>query len=130
MKTFTLTPEEQVERWVEGESIHNGESREVGECCPDMSCCIPGALQPRHVRELFRDSDERAREPMLLAFLGNALAADGGDENTVYVAGDSGSAIDTGHGWGECAGCGKDDDRRMGYCFECATRAEEEGVGA
>jgi hypothetical protein len=33
-----MTPAEQLEKWVAGESIHNEERK---ECTPDFSCCYP-----------------------------------------------------------------------------------------
>jgi len=71
-----LTPNEQVERWVAGESIC---PNVAGECCPDFSCCT-GNLAPLIEREAFarahKDGDERTRMRMLMGFLGNAFSAE------------------------------------------------------
>lgn len=36
---FIMSPEEQLTLWAKGESVHNGKTRDSGECCPDFSCC-------------------------------------------------------------------------------------------
>lgn len=42
-----MTPNEQLELWVRGKSVHNDER---DECCPDFSCCSPELLAPEHER--------------------------------------------------------------------------------
>ena len=80
-----MTKDEQLNLWVNGTSMHRGDSVN-GECCPDFSCCQPKLLAPKEERELFRDlclneqDDERQR--MLMMFLGRAF----GNYN-IYLAG-------------------------------------------
>lgn len=33
-----MTPDEQLDMWLEGKSVHNPTTN---ECCPDFSCCVP-----------------------------------------------------------------------------------------
>jgi hypothetical protein len=33
-----MTPDEQLELWLAGNSVHNPDT---DECCPDFSCCVP-----------------------------------------------------------------------------------------
>lgn len=77
-----MTHEEQVELWVQGQSIFNSSRN---ECCPDFSCCQPHLLWPKEMREMFRDHPER-REAMLFSSL-MSLIKDMGKEEQVYVAG-------------------------------------------
>ncbi len=73
-----MDTDEQLNKWVVGESIHN---KEQDECCPDFSCCQSHYKASKEERKLFRDRPE-LRDQMLMGFLGAALA----DEN-IYVAG-------------------------------------------
>ena len=87
-----LTSEEQLERWVEGESLC---PNEYGDCCPDFSCCVPSLLVDKDARveftEAYAQGDNRKVEHMCLMFLGAALGAlDRRDE--VYLAGLDGGA--------------------------------------
>lgn len=66
----TMTPEEQLRLWVEGESVHD---YDTPQCCPDFSCCKPELKVEKTVREAFVAANERERESMLMAFLGAAL---------------------------------------------------------
>ena len=75
------TVEEQLQRWVEGESICPNEN---GECCPDFSCCNPKLLQPREVREAFAVANDDQRFNFLMNFLGAMTAESGVD---VHIAG-------------------------------------------
>ena len=77
-----MSPDEQLRRWVEGDSVHNGATKSDGECCPDFSCCQPDALAPKAAREKFAAANESDRSGMTMHFLGCALA----NEN-VYIAG-------------------------------------------
>lgn len=79
-----MTPNEQLELWVDGHSVHNHdkwyevvdadgktvgrEKQEGGECCPDFSCCNPNLLWDRELRIRFRDHPEH-RDAMLLMSL-------------------------------------------------------------
>ncbi|MFQ6609148.1 MAG: hypothetical protein ACE5EE_11575, partial [Fidelibacterota bacterium] len=74
-----ISYEEQLDRWVEGESIHKSDT---DECCPDFSCCRPELLTDKKTRELFRDSKEDVRLGLLGGFLGEALAG-----KKAYIAG-------------------------------------------
>lgn len=80
------TREEQVARWLAGESVHVRTQRrgEVFECCPDFSCCDPKLLQPLEVRSKFVNADESGRVALLAFFLGAFCASMGID---VHVAG-------------------------------------------
>jgi hypothetical protein len=82
-----MTPDEQLELWVQGKSVHNDE---LEECCPDFSCC-GGDLADEDVRKRFakayHDHDEGTVMNMLMMFLGAMLKKQGSDEK-VYVAGD------------------------------------------
>lgn len=75
-----MTPDEQLEQWVAGNSIHNTER---DECCPDFSCCQSHYKASEEERRLFRDRPE-LRDSMLMGFLGAALAGYG---EKVHVAG-------------------------------------------
>ena len=61
-----MTSEEQLDRWVAGESVHNDER---DECCPDFPCCKVELLAPREEREKFVGASEdrmrRLRDPVL-----------------------------------------------------------------
>lgn len=45
-----MTDREQLQKWVDGESIHN---KEFDQCCPDFSCCISELLVKKDIREKF-----------------------------------------------------------------------------
>ena len=79
-----MTPKEQLNKWVEGESIHNDEK---GECCPDFSCCNKKIHTPKEVRERFAkaylEDDHKTVNSMLGMFLGGALAT---KECKVHIA--------------------------------------------
>lgn len=81
-----MTPEEQIDEWVKGNSIHNDDDRQVsvvdennnvvdtitlegGECCPDFSCCRPEMKWPIELREKFKKSSEEVRQQMLMMSL-------------------------------------------------------------
>lgn len=73
-----MTSIEQMEKWVEGESIHNGErSDPMSECCPDFSCCNPGMKWSTEKRKEFAkamyDKDESKKMSMLGEALGQLL---------------------------------------------------------
>lgn len=67
-----MTGNEQLERWVVGESVHNDES---GECCPDFSCCQPRLLASKEERKAFAEADRRGDEKSKLTMLGGFLGA-------------------------------------------------------
>lgn len=70
--------QEQLDRWVEGESLHNHDAPVTGgECCPDFSCCIPELQALRSTREEFRrarqEGDAAKENELLSQFLGELL---------------------------------------------------------
>ena len=77
-----MTPDEQLEKWVAGNPIHNntrefgGRVLQGGECCPDFSCCHAQLLAPLEEREKFRDNP-KARPQMLMNFLSRFLESQG-----------------------------------------------------
>jgi hypothetical protein len=81
-----MTPEEQIDRWVAGDPVHNGENSGNGECCPDFSCCKPHLLAEEAVRRRYKEAGSQERTQMLMEFLG-AMIADHGKEKEVYIAG-------------------------------------------
>ena len=80
-----MTPNEQLELWVSGKLVHNGNTRLEGECCPDFSCCN-GNPWPKEQRITFRDASEQERLFMLFGGLSNLLNKDDEDPK-VYIAG-------------------------------------------
>jgi hypothetical protein len=81
-----LTPEQQLDLWVEGESkCPNTEQ----ECCPDFSCCIPEMQWAKPRREEFRqavrDGDDEKRSRLLLGSL-TRMVAESDIPQKVYVA--------------------------------------------
>ena len=75
-----MTSDEQMNEWVNGNSLHNTEK---DECCPDFSCCQKHYKATPEERLLFRNRPE-LRDKMLMGFLGAALSGAGKD---VHVAG-------------------------------------------
>lgn len=70
------THEEQLGLWVKGESVHVKTTImgvESFECCPDFSCCHPSLKAPYEERRHFASLSEKARTPMLMAFLGKLV---------------------------------------------------------
>ena len=69
-----MTPEEQLEKWVAGESIHDHEN---DQCCPDFSCCRPDLAAHIGDREIFQkyflEENECGTMTMLTGFLMKAL---------------------------------------------------------
>lgn len=70
-----ITSEEQLQRWVDGESIH----REItgvdgGECTPDFSCCMPDLLADKEIRVAFQAASQNDRLKFLGGFLGAAMS--------------------------------------------------------
>jgi len=84
-----MTTDEQLEKWVNGEAIHNVER---DECCPDFSCCA-GKIADKAARERFakahKEGDEPTKNEMLMMFLEQALAHHDPDAHKkVMIAGD------------------------------------------
>lgn len=69
------TGEEQLQRWVDGQSTHWDRGEFGIECCPDFSCCKPEFMQPLEVRQAFQVAGPEQRERLCMTFLGAALAA-------------------------------------------------------
>lgn len=76
-----MTPDEQLDAWVEGRNLHNVER---DECCPDFSCCQDQFQATPEERRLFRDRPE-LRDEMLMHFLINLMIVT--QNRTVYAAG-------------------------------------------
>ena len=76
-----MTNIEQLDKWCDGESIHNGETSDEGICCPDFSCCTPEIVTPIEIRKRFRkafvDGDEDTINKMLMMFMGGMLSVAG-----------------------------------------------------
>jgi hypothetical protein len=56
-----MTPKEQLDLWVQGNSIHN---LERNECTPDMSCCNHPWKWPQERREQFANATDDVRITM------------------------------------------------------------------
>jgi len=87
-----MTSEEQLTRWVAGESVHLGTpGGEDGECCPDFSCCRPELKQPEDVRRAFAAASNDKREHFLSVFLAAAIGKmqeeRGKPFKSIYIAG-------------------------------------------
>jgi hypothetical protein len=65
------TPDEQLARWVSGESICPNTQH---ECCPDFSCCQPKLAWPMDRRAKFVAADQSTREKMMMGALGSLAA--------------------------------------------------------
>ncbi|MCJ7778844.1 MAG: hypothetical protein MUP16_11095 [Sedimentisphaerales bacterium] len=83
-----MTYKEQLELWVEGKSVHDGD-KEGGQCCPDFSCCKPELKAPKEERELFQQlylaEKDSEYERMLMMFLGRSIPLL--TDKKVYIAG-------------------------------------------
>jgi hypothetical protein len=85
-----MTPLEQLEKWVQGESVHNTER---DECCPDFSCCQPELLAPKVTREAFAKAyreggaDSQIVSEMLIGFLAGFTG------KNVHVAGNQSDTL-------------------------------------
>jgi hypothetical protein len=70
----SMTPKEQAEKWLKGESVHNSER---DECCPDFSCCRPDIVTPTDEKGRFckamDEKDEETINQMLMIFLARSL---------------------------------------------------------
>jgi hypothetical protein len=81
-----MTTDEQLTLWQQGTSVHMGDKKEGGQCCPDFSCCRPDIHTPQEVRDVyvvaFRSGNETVTMRLLGEFLGNALAS-----RNVHIAG-------------------------------------------
>lgn len=68
------TPDEQLQRWVAGESVCPNTKH---ECCPDFSCCKPNLKWSPEKRTKFMTASQGEREKMMMGALG-AVVADAG----------------------------------------------------
>ena len=78
------TPEEQLARWVKGESVCPNSKH---ECCPDFSCCKSGLLWPTEMREKFAAAQQGEREKMMMGAL-CALTESVGEQSSCVTRGD------------------------------------------
>jgi len=86
VKSEAISSEEQLKRWVAGESVHRIiPNISGGECCPDFSCCKPELLAEEDVRKAFAAASEKERYKFLGHFLGAAIAAHSYEK--VHIAG-------------------------------------------
>lgn len=76
-----MTSDEQLNEWVNGNSIHN---HERDECCPDFSCCQSHYMASEAEKALFRDRPD-LRHEMLMGFLSAAINAR--VDASIHVAG-------------------------------------------
>lgn len=99
-----ITSQEQLDRWVEGESIHRDNvicnvvdeagnvvkqiQIEGGECCPDFSCCNPNLKWDKAMRLAFRDANQEDRGAMAIAGLAGLMEQEA-PEAKVHIAGTS-----------------------------------------
>ena len=86
-KGCPMTRDEQLQLWLIGQPVHN---HDLGECCPDFSCCCPELLARVEVRRAFVAANEAAREAYLLSFLVGAVGAiskESEQTQDVYIAG-------------------------------------------
>lgn len=60
------TPDEQLTRWVSGESVCPNTRH---ECCPDFSCCKPHLAWPMEKRARFVAASQGEREKMSMGAL-------------------------------------------------------------
>ncbi len=88
-----MKPIEQLELWLNGESVHNDER---DECCPDFSCCQPQLLADAATRQLFYDAyvakETKVEAALLGGFLGGAIS-NAVPKKKVYLAGNREGAI-------------------------------------
>jgi len=75
-----MTAQEQLEKWVRGENVHN---KTNDECCPDFACCQSNNHWPTPLRLKFQETYLSGGDvmPMLLMALSGVVPDD------VYVAG-------------------------------------------
>jgi len=100
-----MTNEEQLQKWVEGESIHNHnpppvsivdqhgnvvgtEKTKGGMCCPDFSCCQPELKWPKQQRERFAEVHRAGNEEEALSMQMEALVGllDYTETRNVHIA--------------------------------------------
>jgi hypothetical protein len=79
-------PEYQVDLWVNGLSLHNGDR---DECCPDFSCCHPDLLSDRDTRNAYKAANWKDRKEMRWIFLSKLILKIYGKQVESCLAGDS-----------------------------------------
>lgn len=81
-----MTPEQQLEQWLVGVSLHN---QDRDECCPDFSCCRPKLQADLEQRQKFYDLDKKrdskGLDKMLMGFLRALLKSEGKGEKEFLV---------------------------------------------
>lgn len=100
-----MTPNEQLDKWVAGNSVHNSEKfldvvndagevvgkrkLEGGECCPDFSCCQPDLKWDEPTRRAFAAAhttgDRKTVDRMLMMALGALVSKNGADQKVHVV---------------------------------------------
>jgi len=93
-----MTPEEQLDLWIEGKSVHNFDRcRPDGECLPDFSCCNKNVNTPIEIRKKFKASNDEVRFGMLGMFLSGAIQGEFSDYDNrdIYISGDGEINSDT-----------------------------------
>jgi len=78
-----MTVDEQLSEWVKGNSLC---PNNLGECCPDFSCCQPELLADEVTRVAFANGTKETRHSLLGGFLGAAMEKAVKGKN-VYIAG-------------------------------------------
>lgn len=68
-----MKPEEQLDLWVDGISVHNPDG---DECCPDFSCCGTPIVD-KGTRLQFKNANDEDRYVMLASFLTRMLVHEG-----------------------------------------------------
>jgi hypothetical protein len=82
-----ISRDEQLARWVAGESVHRGPKSDMwSECCPDFSCCKPALLQPKQTRLTYAASTPAWRSQFESAFLKALIDS---VESNIAIAGPS-----------------------------------------
>jgi hypothetical protein len=71
------TTDEQLARWLSGESVHVRSSRrgEAWQCTPDFSCCRPELMAALQIRQAYLNADQSARAKMAMRFLSRLIAS-------------------------------------------------------
>lgn len=80
-----VTPEEQLTKWVAGESIC---PNTLHECCPDFSCCTPKLKWPEEKRKKFAAAKQGEREKMMMGGLDAFLTSEVPSTKTHITRGD------------------------------------------
>ena len=79
---------EQLQQWVKGNPIHN---KKRDECCPDFSCCSPGLLAPKEVRETFYNAyikgNNKVTDRLLMEFLSKMIEKGKKPYYKIHIAG-------------------------------------------